>query len=76
MLDLDSVLELVLVGNSTVEAHFAAAIASAQSQLTALTGNAPFARVTMTGYLDLNVTAPLPNGRGSQISVLVAEHWS
>jgi hypothetical protein len=65
-----------LVGNTTVETHFAAAIVSAQAQLAALTGNAPNARVVITGYLDLNVTAPLPAAAASKISVLASEFWS
>ncbi len=73
--DMDAPVE-DLVGNTAATAHFNAAISAAQSQLNALTGNAPNARVVATGYLDLNVTAPIPATGASKISVLVSEFWT
>ena len=66
----------VLSGITGLAPHFAAAVASAQGQLTALTGLAPNARVAMTGYLDTDTAAPIPATGASRINVLVSEFWS
>ncbi len=61
--------------DTTLQAHFAAAITCAQAQLTALTGPAPNAVALLRGYRDLNNVAPIASARASRIEVRVDESW-
>jgi hypothetical protein len=62
--------------DTTLLAQFAAAISMAQTAIAALDGNAPYVKVLISGYRDLNTAAPSAFGAaGSKIRVEYDEYW-
>lgn len=65
-----------LVSDLVAQSQFAQATLAGSAILAAMSGNAPNARVIVSGYHDPQVSAPIPGGRGSSVTVQVDEFWT